>query len=82
MMLIPDTATICTMMKLYLCVNEPHNATLIHGLFKKYNIPQNEYSFTTLINTYTEKGYYDKAFQAFDEMIAIIIFLMQLQSIL
>ena len=49
---------------------KPHNAILIHGLFKKYNIPQNEYSFTTLINTYTENGNYDKAFQAFDEMIA------------
>ena len=29
----------------YLKVNEPHNAILIHGLFKKYNIPQDEYSF-------------------------------------
>ena len=67
---LPDTVTINTMMKLYLKVNEPHNAILIHGLFKKYNIPQNEYSFTTLINAYTEKGDYDKAFQAFDEMIA------------
>ena len=54
----------------YLKVHEPHNAILIHGLFKKYNIPQNEYSFATLINAYTEKGDYDKAFQAFDEMIA------------
>ena len=39
---LPDTATINTMMKLYLKVHEPHNAILIHGLFKKYNIPQNE----------------------------------------
>ena len=67
---LPDTATITTMMKLYLKVNEPHNAILIHGLFKKYNIPQNEYSFNTLINAYTENGQYDKAFEAFDEMIA------------
>ena len=67
---LPDTVTINTMMKLYLKVNEPHNAILIHGLFKKYNIPQNEYSFSILINAYTEKGDYDKAFQAFDEMIA------------
>ena len=67
---LPSTATICTMMKLYLKVNEPHNAILIHGLFKKYSIPQDEYSFNTLINAYTEKGDYDKAFQAFDEMIA------------
>ena len=52
----PNTVTICTMMKLYLKVNEPHNAILIHGLFKKYNIPQNEYSFNTLINAYTENG--------------------------
>ena len=66
---LPDTATICTMMKLYLKVHEPHNAILIHGLFKKYNIPQNEYSFNTLINAYTENGDYDKAFQTFDEMI-------------
>ena len=47
-----------------------HNSSFIHGLFKKYNIPQDEYSFATLINTYTEKGDYDKAFQTFDEMIA------------
>ena len=68
---LPNTVTICTMMKLYLKVNEPHNAILIHGLFKKYNIPQDEYSFNTLINAYTEKGEdYDKAFQTFDEMIA------------
>ena len=67
---LPNTVTICTIMKLYLKVNEPHNAILIHGLFKKYNIPQDEYSFTTLINAYTEKGDYDKAFQTFDEMIA------------
>ena len=39
-------------------------------LFKKYNIPQNEYSFNTLINAYTENGDYDKAFETFDEMIA------------
>ena len=51
-------------------MNEPHNAILIHGLFKKYNIPQNEYSFNTLINSYTENGDYDKAFETFDEMIA------------
>ena len=67
---LPNTVTICTMMKLYLKVHEPHNAILIHGLFKKYNIPQNEYSFNTLINAYTENGNYDKAFQTFDEMIA------------
>ena len=67
---LPDTVTINTMMKLYLKVHEPHNAILIHGLFKKYNIPQNEYSFNTLINAYTEKGDYDKAFHTFDEMIA------------
>ena len=67
---LPDTVTINTIMKLYLKVNEPHNAILIHGLFKKYNIPQDEYSFNTLINAYTEKGDYDKAFQTFDEMIA------------
>ena len=67
---LPDAVTICTMMKLYLKVHEPHNAILIHGLFKKYNIPQNEYSFTTLINAYTENGEYDKAFETFDEMIA------------
>ena len=67
---LPDTVTINTMMKLYLKVNEPHNAILIHGLFKKYNIPQSEYSFTTLINAYTENGEHDKAFQTFDEMIA------------
>ena len=65
-----NTATITTMLKLYLKVHEPHNAILIHGLFKKYNIPQNEYSFTTLINSYTENGEYDKAFETFDEMIA------------
>ena len=53
---LPDNVTINTMMKLYLKVNEPHNAILIHGLFKKYNIPQDEYSFATLINAYTEKG--------------------------
>ena len=51
-------------------MNEPHNAILIHGLFKKYNIPPNDYSFNTLINAFTEKGDYDKAFQVFDEMIA------------
>ena len=67
---LPDTVTICTMMKLHLKVNEPHNALLIHGLFKKYNIPQNEYSFNALINSYTEKGDYDRAFEIFDEMIA------------
>ena len=67
---LPNTVTICTMMKLYLKVHEPHNAILIHGLFKKYNIPQDEYSFNTLINAYTENRQYDKAFQAFDEMIA------------
>ena len=67
---LPNTVTINTMMKLYLKVNEPHNAILIHGLFKKYNIPQDEYSFTILINAYTEKGDYDKAFETFDEMIA------------
>ena len=67
---LPNTATICTMMKLYLKVNEPHNAIKIHGLFKKYNIPQSEYSFATLINAFTEKGDYDKAFETFDEMIA------------
>ena len=66
----PNTVTINTMMKLYLKVNEPHNAILIHGLFKKYNITQNEYSFPILINAYTEKGDYDKAFETFDEMIA------------
>ena len=66
----PNDVTICTMMKLYLKVNEAHNAILIHGLFKKYNIPQNEYSFNTLINAYTEKGDHNKAFQVFDEMIA------------
>ena len=43
---------------------------LIHGLFKKYNIPQNDYSFNILINSYTENGNYDKAFETFDEMIA------------
>ena len=31
---LPDTVTINTMMKLYLKVNEPHNAILIHGLLK------------------------------------------------
>ena len=31
---------------------------------------KNIYSFTTLINAYTEKGDYDKAFETFDEMIA------------
>ena len=67
---LPDTVTINTMMKLYLKVNEPHNAILIHGLFKKYNIPRDEYSFTILINAFTENGDYDKAFQTFDEMIA------------
>ena len=67
---LPNTVTINTMMKLYLKVNEPHNAILIHGLFKKYNIPQNEYSFNTLINAFTENGNHDKAFEAFDEMIA------------
>ena len=67
---LPDTVTICTIMKLYLKVHEPHNAILIHGLFKKYNIPQSEYSFATLINAYTENGNYDKAFETFDEMIA------------
>ena len=50
-MFIPNTVTINTMMKLYLKVNEPHNAILIHGLFKKYNIPQNEYSFNTYLIT-------------------------------
>ena len=62
---LPDNVTICTMMKLYLKKNEPYNAILIHGLFKKYNIPQDEYSFNTLINAYTENGEVDKAFQAF-----------------
>ena len=66
---LPNTATLNTMIKLYLKVNEPHNAILIHGLFKNYNIPQMN-SFTILINAYTEKGDYDKAFQTFDEMIA------------
>ena len=67
---LPNDVTINTMMKLYLKVNEAHNAILIHGLFKKYNIPQDEYSFTTLINAFTENGNYDKAFETFDEMIA------------
>ena len=67
---LPNTATITTMMKLYLKVNEPHNAILIHGLYKKYNIPQDEYSFSTLINAFTENGTYDKAFETFDKMIA------------
>ena len=67
---LPDTVTLCTMMKLYLKVNEPQNAILIHGLYKKYNIPQDEYSFNTLINSYTENGNYDKAFETFDKMIA------------
>ena len=67
---LPDCVTINTMMKLYLKVNEPHNAILIHGLFKKYNIPQDEYSFNILINAFTENGNYDKAFETFDEMIA------------
>ena len=52
---LPDTVIINTIKKLYLKVNEPHNAILIHGLFKKYKIPQNEYSFSILmINSYTE----------------------------
>ena len=67
---VPDTATINTIMKLYLKVNEPHNAIKIHGLFKKYNIQEDEYSFNTLINAYTENGEYDKAFETFDDMIA------------
>ena len=64
---LPNTATICTMMKLYLKVNEPHNAILIHGLLKN-NIPQNEYSFTILINAYTEAGNYNKAIEVFHQM--------------
>ena len=39
-------------------------------MHKKYNIPQNEYSFNILINAYTENGNHDKAFETFDEMIA------------
>ena len=57
-------------MKLHLKLNQPHKAIKAHSLHKKYNIPQNEYSFNTLINAFTENGDYDKAFEIFDEMIA------------
>ena len=62
-----NTATICTMMK-HLKVHEPHNAILIHGLYKKYNIPQDEYSFDTLIKACTEDRQYDKAIEVFHQM--------------
>ena len=67
---IPDAPTINTIMKLHLKLKEPYKAIKAHTLHKKYGVKENEYSFSTLINAFTESREYDKAFQAFDEMIA------------
>ena len=66
----PDATTITSIMKLHLKLKQPHQAIKAHVLHKKYGVKENEYSFNTLINAYTENGQYDKAFQVFDEMIA------------
>ena len=57
-------------MKLHLKLKQPHQAIKAHSLHKKYGVKENEYSFSILINAYTENGDYDKAFETFDEMIA------------
>ena len=68
---VPTASTITTIMKLHLKLKQPHQAIKAHSLHKKYNINhKSKYSFTTLINAFTEKGNYDKAFETFDEMIA------------